>query len=494
MHAWAGRRQELSRMGDEQSKMAGEGNEAGAGPSEGASAGAGGAPLFPGLPVASEKAHRGATASGSGTLEGDGELNDAALKESVASAMLKESNPDYAAACEMLSQCLETRCNRFGDQSLEVAPTFFKYAQALFSKALHTSDVFGASTLDAMKNKSSAEKAMAKIKGMDPAAKNKEKVAAGCVQDEDQESEEGESSEESVSEDEGDDVEDDEEGEGGEDQEEEDDDMALAWEAFEVCRGTYQKHLDTHFAELADVLLAIGDVHMEDERFGDAVEEFTEALAVLDGRVSSNDRLLAEIYFRICMANQYAQKDALALASVDKAKSILEANMQEIKVKWEAVDANDVKEAYRLEKEAEALKGVLEDISAKRDELVTSLTAQSNAMRMAKIAGGQLANGMGAGASSSSGFDTPQLPPGAVFGEPQIAPTGFGVPQLSRPGIMNPQAPAAGEVIHNKKRIAPMPHSAPGDEANPGTKRALGALSAGDDDTRAAPTKVPKNA
>ena len=490
-------------MGDEQSKMAGDDDKVDAGTSYVPTAGGGQAPLFPDLPVASKEARNGDIASGSGTIEADGALNEAAFKESVASAMLKESNPDYATACELLSQCLEIRCNRFGDQSLEVAPTFFKYAQALFNKALRSSDVFGASTLDAMKNKSSAEKAMAKIKSMDPSMKEKEKVHVNNLDEEDDESEDNASSEESVSGDEGEGVEEEEGSEEeaeDEDQEEaeEEDDMALAWEAFEVCRSVYQKHLDTHFVELADVLLAIGEVHMEDERFREAVEEFTEALAVLDGKVQPTNRMLAEIYFRICMANQYAQNDALALAAVDKAKKILEDNMNDIKAKWEAADTSDSKMVGKLEAEAESLKCVLEDITSKRDELITALTAQSNALRMAKIAGGQLASGVGAGASSSSGFGSPQLPPGAGFGQPQLAHNAFGAPQLPRQPIMTspgsaPIHPAVSEVIQTKKRIAPMPHSTPSDGSASGSKRTLGDLIGGGNDNHA-PLKVPKNA
>lgn len=208
---------------------------------------------------------------------------------------------DYDQAADSLSRALEIRARHHGELAIECALTYYKYGCALLYKVQTESDALN----DPSSLKNSTE----------PAASSEPVISNGTTDTGQAEETKGE--------------EDDEEGE--EDlEEEEESDLDMAWKMLDIARVIYEKQLN-HSIEEVDVITALADVSLEREDFEMCFRDYTRALEILEGLVESDNRRIAELCFKLSLAQQLGYKPKDALRYCQQAISVCEARLQRLR-------------------------------------------------------------------------------------------------------------------------------------------------------------------
>ncbi|KAJ1658935.1 hypothetical protein IWQ61_001897 [Dispira simplex] len=147
----------------------------------------------------------------------------------------------------------------------------------------------------------------------------------------------------------------------GEDEEE--DDFSTAWEVLELARLIYSKY-DTpkHRLKEADLLLMLGDVSLESENFKQAMEDYQKATAMKAPLIGTDSRELAECYYKIALAQEYANEFAHAIDNLHKVIRILENTLAKLTATEDTGD----------DKEVDEIKGLLDEVQSKLDDLNAS--------------------------------------------------------------------------------------------------------------------------
>lgn len=79
-------------------------------------------------------------------------------------------------------------------------------------------------------------------------------------------------------------------------------DLEVAGEVLELARRIFEKRGESGKIDLADTLVVLGELSLENETFATAVEDFRKGLEVMETIPSKNDRILAETYFKLGVA------------------------------------------------------------------------------------------------------------------------------------------------------------------------------------------------
>ncbi|GAQ81363.1 hypothetical protein KFL_000780250 [Klebsormidium nitens] len=341
---------------------------------------------------------------------------------------------DLDAAIELLGEALSLRVDHFGELAPECATAYYKYGCALFWKAQQETDVLG-EPMTKIKQQA-AEKA-------DPSGKGK----AHTEEDEEEEAE----------------------GEGGE---EEESDMELAWKMLETARLIHEKQ-PGHTVEEADVITTLADISTEREDFETAVKDYGQALSILEELLQNDDRMLAEVCFKTCLAYQLWQQPGPAIEYINRAIATCEKRLERLKGSLQVEPAGKGKElegaekAPEEEKEAEGgekaaekgaeggdperarkeigeIEALLVDMREKADEL-REFAKHPN---LAALQTDRPAPATGATPVESSSFDAPQLT--ASSSAPPI--TNLGVVGRGSVRITPSPAPREATLVQPKKR------------------------------------------
>ena len=169
-----------------------------------------------------------------------------------------------------------------GDQHSECAQAYCEYAKALLRKVQAESSPFG-SAGPKPEAKATGEAGSSSADGAAAAAAAPDE---GDACDDDDEGGAGEAGGE--------------EGEGEGEGEEEADDLELAFQCFEVARLAYEKAGADE--SLADVHEFLGEVHLENSHWEDAMAEFEASLGIKQKLLPSDDRQLATLHFMLANA------------------------------------------------------------------------------------------------------------------------------------------------------------------------------------------------
>lgn len=208
---------------------------------------------------------------------------------------LKEKN--FEAAIEFFSNLVKARVDRFGDQSIEAAPAWFEYGNALLltEEENPTDDLLGAAAAEAKK----AAKALGDEMG-----------GASTEQNEGSDEEDDESNDGDVEINRG-------------EEEEEESDMQVAWECLEVARKSYNAYLrdgpsssgvetdaarpddDEVNLSLAEVYCRLGDLQKFNGNFPGAISEYGKCLKIRSAICPVGDRLLSEANYNLAVAHIY---------------------------------------------------------------------------------------------------------------------------------------------------------------------------------------------
>ena len=146
--------------------------------------------------------------------------------------------------------------------------------------------------------------------------------------------------------------------------------LELSWEVLELARIIYTRSGQKE--RLGAVLLALGEVSMERQDYGQAARDFTESLVNKMAVLPKHSRLLAEVYFHLGTALAYWGKFPTAEVHFNSAVSILEARK---KIVTETADLQDIAEMSDLDVCIQEIKEVIEEHREMHKEVLTGRIA-----------------------------------------------------------------------------------------------------------------------
>ncbi|KAL4180412.1 hypothetical protein AMTRI_Chr13g125140 [Amborella trichopoda] len=274
-------------------------------------------------------------ASGSQGIEGSSEKSLEFADELMEKGREAIRSDDFVEAVDCLSRALEIRVQHYGELAPKCAMSYYHYGRALLYKAQEESDPLNVSVTMAKKAASSSGPGkmdidLSKGKGV---ANGEASTASDGLKDSSNKGKESEGSngneenDDESSEDDGDGVEDDQGVDGTE--EEEESDLDLSWKMLDIARVIIEKNpVDT--LEKVDVISTLGDVSLEREDFETSLGDYFKALSILESLVEKDNRQLAELNFKICLAMQLADRPADAVKYCKKSMSVCEARLQRL--------------------------------------------------------------------------------------------------------------------------------------------------------------------
>ncbi|KAJ3317779.1 hypothetical protein HDU76_001063 [Blyttiomyces sp. JEL0837] len=138
-------------------------------------------------------------------------------------------------------------------------------------------------------------------------------------------------------------------------------DMQIAWETLDLSRLIYVKMGPEYENKVADVLLSLGDVSLEQGQWQQAIDDYSEAVRIKSLKLSHDHRELAEAHYKLALALEFAKKYDEALSHTFNVIAVLERKKKSLeKLTGENEDAA---------KEIEEIDSLLPDITLKVDEL-----------------------------------------------------------------------------------------------------------------------------
>eukprot|EP00238_Polyblepharides_amylifera_P002075 CAMPEP_0196589162 /NCGR_PEP_ID=MMETSP1081-20130531/62862_1 /TAXON_ID=36882 /ORGANISM="Pyramimonas amylifera, Strain CCMP720" /LENGTH=428 /DNA_ID=CAMNT_0041911887 /DNA_START=63 /DNA_END=1349 /DNA_ORIENTATION=- len=332
------------------------------------------------------------------------------------------------AAVEVLGKCLEIRTGRFGDAAPETASAYHKYGSALFYKAIEDSGVFGSKVPETVGNEDEDE-------------------------DEDEEEDEEEDENENGKEEEKEDDKNGEDGKGkdkgkaeaeGESGAEEEmvSDMEMAWQMLETARVIYS-NIPESSKSLSEIHERLADISMEEEKFEEAVKDYQISLDHINSCKETHRRAVLGVLFQLSMALQMQEEYIKAEAKSKEAIELCNGYIKHL-----CQDPDD-QEAIN---EAKEMKGVLEDLNIKHEELAelaeqersTKATMQAAFKTMLGPLKDASVTGPSSSASASSPFDAPMLAT-SLAGVPLTQVTNLGVVGRGRNRVT--PVPVAGTIL-----------------------------------------------
>lgn len=172
-----------------------------------------------------------------------------------------------------------------------------------------------------------------------------------------------------VDEDDEDDEEGDEEVEDVEGEAENEDisNLQRSWEMFELAKVVFQKQTDvaTFKRRIAECLLKLGEISIEQELYEQAIVDITESIRLQEEEQVAvrDERLLAETYYQIGLAQQFNNQFKIALDSYQRSINILQIRIDKLKHELVTVDNKQP-----VQDEISELEAILPEILGKIDE------------------------------------------------------------------------------------------------------------------------------
>ncbi|KAJ3247012.1 hypothetical protein HDU78_005663 [Chytriomyces hyalinus] len=258
--------------------------------------------------------------------------SDAAEKEKlIAEGKSLQAKGDFEGAVAVLGEASRITAELSGFESVEYADAMFLYGSALLAYAMARTSPLGASSVPAQETE-------AGLDGLNEKDASRFVFSgddADAQSSVDQKGENGET--EGDANDDGDDNDeensDGQEEEGGEGEEEDalEVDMRLAWESLDLARVVYQKMGAAGEEKMADVLLALGDVSLEQGLWDQAIEDFSAATELKRKNLAPENRELAEAQYKLGLAYEFAKNLTQSLECIHGVIATLQAKLNSLK-------------------------------------------------------------------------------------------------------------------------------------------------------------------
>ncbi|XP_018430146.1 PREDICTED: nuclear autoantigenic sperm protein [Nanorana parkeri] len=291
---------------------------------------------------------------------------------------------DIRSAVNAFQEASSVLGKKYGETADECADAFFSYGMALLELARMENGVLG-NALEGMPDDEEEDGE----KEEDPNIPS----AANLDEGEDAESEEGEDNE------------------GTEEKENDEDDVGnlqLAWEMLDLSKIIFKRQPNKE-AQLkaAQAHLKLGEVSVESENYGQAIEDFLACLNIQKEHLEKHDRLLAETHYQLGLAYQYSSKHDSAISHFTQSTDVIEKREALLTEQLGKAAGESTKE---LQKEMDELKGLLPDI---REKIEDSKEAQKTSEVTEKALKETLAGGS-SGFSKENGSTSSSAPPAPV--------------------------------------------------------------------------------
>jgi len=221
-----------------------------------------------------------------------------------------------------------------------------------------------------------------------------------------------------------DDEEDDEEGEDAEDagedltkndeqvkdeaEAEEISNLQRSWEMFELAKIIYAKNFEEDklfkHKRVAECLLKLGEISIEQEIYDQAITDIAESIRLQEEqKEEKDDRMLAESYYQLGLAQQFNNLFTEANSSFQKSINIMNLKIEKLKGRLELATDIDESEKNLIKDEISELEALLPEMSAKLEEVneqSLSLIKEAKEVFANSIASGDN-NGVSNGSSAS---------------------------------------------------------------------------------------------
>ena len=362
------------------------------------------------------------------------------------------SNKQWNLACEALSRCVERAASEFGDTALPLAPLYALYGRALVEHWTSAQDALGDKAREVQ------------------AEKRINEGAGGLIGD--------------------DDVDSDGQAQGEVDANTDD---SMAWEALDLARVIYQRNYDAMGSgengasssssapstsyplpvpttrlemgvALVSVLLRLGDLHQEQEKFVEAAADYNRALDIQRTLLPAHSRDKASTHMELAVCSLWQQQPALALQHYTQAYNILhhrllwlmagkptaaeqpllstdlgeEKRLLESKVKL--LESEWKSESEEEKKEAAEYRDLIAELKERIDEMIAEIGKQATSSSSSSSSS-SLSSSHSSSSSSSNGFSA----------------TPFSIPALSFPvsasfSTTTPPASVSSESTSTKRK------------------------------------------
>lgn len=178
-------------------------------------------------------------------------------------------------------------------------------------------------------------------------------------------------------------------------EEEEVSNLQLAWEVLELAKiifeGQAKKGSREAQLKVADVLLKLGEISLESDNCGQAVEDLGKCLCIQRELLEADSRQLAETHYQRGLAHSFAghyheaaDDFRAALGALELRVDNLTKLIEEGKGK-ERTGSLDDDPIWRAEREVEDLKGLLPEVRAKMEDTQDMLRQDCKALKDATI-------------------------------------------------------------------------------------------------------------
>ncbi|KAI8845240.1 hypothetical protein BJ741DRAFT_587377 [Chytriomyces cf. hyalinus JEL632] len=256
----------------------------------------------------------------------------AAEKEKlIAEGKSLQAKGDFEGAVAVLGEASRITAELSGFESVEYADAMFLYGSALLAYAMARTSPLGASSVPAQEteaeldalNEKDASRFVFSGDDADPQQPGSSSV-----------DEKGEMEGDAEGDDNDEENSDGQEEEGGGEGEEEDAlevDMRLAWESLDLARVVYQKMGAAGEEKMADVLLALGDVSLEQGLWDQAIEDFAAATDLKRKNLAPENRELAEAQYKLGLAHEFAKNLTKSLECIHGVIATLQAKLNSLK-------------------------------------------------------------------------------------------------------------------------------------------------------------------
>ncbi|CAO3578277.1 unnamed protein product [Absidia cylindrospora] len=170
-------------------------------------------------------------------------------------------------------------------------------------------------------------------------------------------------------------------------EEAQDDDFETAWDVLDVARLIFEKSEDDDGKmKLADVLLCLGDVSLETEKFDEALPDFEKAIEIKRSILKDDNRQLAEAHYKYALALELSTKaPQLALSELTKAQTVLKNRKATLENGSKQDDADDKgKMKHTPDESSQKEISEIQELVSDLDEKITELSDRQDSEREAQ--------------------------------------------------------------------------------------------------------------
>lgn len=305
---------------------------------------------------------------------------------------------DYQHAVQSLSTACELYTQHFGELAVECGEVHFLYGKALFRLSQQQAGVLGGALNEEVNDDEDEDEDEPEKSSEEESKENEESEkndsdtengeenqedAEAAVTGKEEEKEPSEStdspqhipeeaSKEEPAEKEGEQSTPDENEENAneEQQEAEEDDLELAWNSLETAKSIYLRQGENNVEaqlKVADILQLLAEISMESDNNIAAINDLKACLEIKKRHLGPDDRLLAETYYQMGLAQMLEKMYVDALDNFRTTVKILELKIQNLK----STPIPDIPGSFDkadVEKEIEDLESVLSDIREKIED------------------------------------------------------------------------------------------------------------------------------